>query len=63
MLPSHSTPSDLVISPADSQAVNPLANPSDPNATLLQRLTNGVKSQCGGETRMAVFADKAQSID
>ena len=42
--------------------MNPTMNPSGPNATLLQSLTNGVKSQCGGETRMAVFADRAQSI-
>lgn len=37
-------------------------NPSGPNATLFSSLTNGDKNQCGGETRMAVFADRAQSI-
>lgn len=66
ILTSHSTPSDLKISPADSKIVESVESYLESFATkcyAVKMLDQLREDQYDDETGMAVFADRAQSMD
>jgi len=63
---SHSTPSDLKISPADSKSVESVESYRESfrqKCNAVKMLDQLREDQYDDETGMAVFADRAQSID